>query len=335
MNNRHRNLALDNIAGILILHMIVIVHAAAICGCDTYALWWALMKIMCFFLPWFFFKSGMMYRPADTRTLAKKIWKRMGIPFVFFSFLGWLIVEFVGKYLALHSMTLSELLDFTFSTFIYMGFIPGNAALWFLLSLMIVKLLYNCARKIGISNSQLLALSLVLFALAEIFVEKFVVIFPLLGGFIFYCLGNTHANNGYIYKHSFYIVLLLLSISFVLLTPAHSYLDFHAGKVIGDDTWLLPLFFVYSLVMIFIANRAGEKWMNRKIAFITFAGQESMFLFIVHYFLLLSTVPILRSLFHAISPIGLLALTILCLIVSLTIFYKLFNTRPLKFLIGK
>jgi fucose 4-O-acetylase-like acetyltransferase len=334
MNNRHRNLALDNIAGILILHMIVIVHAAAICGCDTYALWWALMKIMCFFLPWFFFKSGMMYRPTDTRTLVKKIWKRMGIPFVFFSFLGWFIVEFIGKHLALHSMTLSELLGFTLNTFIYMGFIPGNAALWFLLSLIIVRLVYNSARKIGASNVQLLTLSVILIALAEMFVEKFVVVFPVLGGFIFYCFGSMYASkrgvNANIYK-----ILLLLSVCFVLLTPAHSYLDFHAGKVIGDGAWLLPLFFLYSLMMIFIANRAGEKWMNHKITFITFAGQESLFLFIVHYFLLLSTVPILKTLFHAISPIALLVITTLCLFVEITVFYATFNTRHLKFLIGK
>ena len=99
----------------------------------------------------------MMYKPSDTIALARKLWKRMGIPFVFFSFLGWIIVEFVGKYLLLHSLTPGELLSFTFSTFFHMGFFPGNAALWFLLSLMIVRLVYNCVRRRGLSNAYCLA----------------------------------------------------------------------------------------------------------------------------------------------------------------------------------
>ena len=66
MNRTHRNLTLDNISGILILHMIIVVHAAVICGCNKHMLWWTLMKILCFFLPWFFYKSGMMFRLTDT-----------------------------------------------------------------------------------------------------------------------------------------------------------------------------------------------------------------------------------------------------------------------------
>ena len=334
MNNSQRNLALDNIAGILILHMIIVVHAGAICGCSTYVLWWTLMKMFCFFLPWFFFKSGMMYKPAGTKAITEKLWKRMGIPFVFFSFLGWLIVEFVGKYLVLHSMTLRQLFDFTFSTFIHMGFFPGNAALWFLLALMIVRFVYNSARKLGVSNGLLITASLILFALAEIFVERFVIILPILGGLIFYCLGNMQAIKEKVTKYNIYVILIL-GISFVILTPNHGYLDFHAGKVIGDCSWLLPLFLVYSLIMIIALNWIGEKWLNHKIPFITFVGQESMFFFIVHYFLLLSTVPVLKTLFHSPSPINLLILTIVCLIGEITVFYTLFNTRPLRFLIGK
>lgn len=258
----------------------------------------------------------------------------MGIPFVFFSFLGWLIVEFVGKYLVLHSMTLRQLFDFTFSTFIHMGFFPGNAALWFLLALMIVRFVYNSARKLGVSNGLLITASLILFALAEVFVERFVIILPILGGLIFYCLGNMQAIKEKVTKYNIYVILIL-GISFVILTPNHGYLDFHAGKVIGDCSWLLPLFLVYSLIMIIALNWIGEKWLNHKIPFITFVGQESMFFFIVHYFLLLSTVPVLKTLFHSPSPINLLILTIVCLIGEITVFYTLFNTRPLRFLIGK
>lgn len=334
MNRTHRNLTLDNISGILILHMIIVVHAAVICGCNKHMLWWTLMKILCFFLPWFFYKSGMMFRLTETKTLAKKIWKRMGIPFVFFSFLGWFIVEFVGKYIVLHSISLGELSVYTFKTFIQMGFFPGNAALWFLMSLIIVRLVYNFARIHGASNLLLLTFSLILFGLAEIFIEKFVVILPILGGFIFYCLGNMQARKLKVSKHSIYIIFLLCAL-FVLVTPNHSYLDFHVGKVIGDCSWLLPFFFVYSFMMILFVNWAGEKWMNHRIVFITFVGQESMFFFIVHYFLLLSTVPLLKSLFHSLTPISLLALTILCLVGEIAVLYAVFNTRHLRFLIGK
>ena len=54
----NRDLSLDDIAGILILHMIIVVHAAVISGCNTSALWWTLMKVLCFFLPWFFFNRA-------------------------------------------------------------------------------------------------------------------------------------------------------------------------------------------------------------------------------------------------------------------------------------
>jgi len=277
----------------------------------------------------------MMYKPSDTIALARKLWKRMGIPFVFFSFLGWIIVEFVGKYLLLHSLTPGELLSFTFSTFFHMGFFPGNAALWFLLSLMIVRLVYNFVRRRGLSNVLLLGVSLILLVLAELFVEKFVILLPLLAGFTFYCLGNMNISKRFADNHKIYCVLLVLCVAFVLLTPGHSYLDFHAGKIIGEGTMLLPLFFVYGLAMILIVNWAGKKWLNHRIPVLTFVGQESMFLFATHYFLLLSTVPALKVLTHSSSPTILFVLTLLCLTAELAVLYIVFNTKHLRFLIGK
>lgn len=95
-----RDYSLDALQGLLISYMIMV-----------HAFQWANIKndtfneyasyIMFFFMPWFFYKSGMFHHStSDLRTTLNKLARKLLIPYLVFSLLG----EFVAS---LHSKLLT------------------------------------------------------------------------------------------------------------------------------------------------------------------------------------------------------------------------------------
>ena len=129
-----RRIDLDLACGILVIHMIV-GHIAQ----------WAWVgysgnRLLFFFMPWFFYKSGMFFRKNDNWLAhLRKDARRLLVPFVSFSIIGqlfvWIDLVIAGNDHWLHESPVEWL--------IMSGTIPGNMALWFLLSLFIVKTAYN------------------------------------------------------------------------------------------------------------------------------------------------------------------------------------------------
>lgn len=79
---KSRNSAIDWIAGLLIL-VAIFLHIDRWVG-DIMGFWDKVGSIFGFFMPWFFFKSGMFYKEVELKKNDYKIWKLLGVPFLFF-----------------------------------------------------------------------------------------------------------------------------------------------------------------------------------------------------------------------------------------------------------
>ena len=95
-----------------------------------------------FFMPWFFYKSGVFFKKCNNRKLLwkKDIYKFLK-PFIIWSIVGYglfLLFAWHGNYLTLHKATYSVLYNFVLN-----GSIPINEVLWFLLSLCLVRWIAN------------------------------------------------------------------------------------------------------------------------------------------------------------------------------------------------
>ncbi len=132
---RKRRSDLDLACGILIIHMIV-GHIAQWADVDYRG-----DCLLFFFMPWFFYKSGMFFKKNnDWRVQFKKDVRHLLIPFVSFSIIGqlflWVDLAVSGDMNWLHYVSFPKWL-------VLCGSIPANLPLWFLSSLFLVKTVYN------------------------------------------------------------------------------------------------------------------------------------------------------------------------------------------------
>ena len=134
-----RDKSLDNIAGILIIYMIII-HICQMCKL-TFVFDYSLFRIFSFFMFWFFYKSGMFYRQKTIKEVLYTGCKRLMVPFVLFSLIGH-VVLCVYMYNEGDRDWKHYLLS-PIKSILVSGSTEGNLPLWFLPSLFMVQLLYS------------------------------------------------------------------------------------------------------------------------------------------------------------------------------------------------
>ena len=132
-----RKTYLDTVCGFLLCYMILH-HCSQCAGVASeikhYTYW------LGFFMPWFFFKGGMFHRLKPTTEIIMSSYKRLIIPFIWFSVIGtvilWLLMILEGTF------TFKYIVK-TIAGFLAYGSFYGNLPLWFLLSLFAVRVLFN------------------------------------------------------------------------------------------------------------------------------------------------------------------------------------------------
>lgn len=132
---KSRERYVDAVAGIMIAWMILI-------HCNYFSetrLHFA--KFLGFYMPWFFYKSGMFFTPKESTFLIKKDAKKLLRYFIVYSFIGWGVWCVCG--LTDGSLVFKECINDPVRQFLHHGSIQGNGALWFLLSLFIIRQLAN------------------------------------------------------------------------------------------------------------------------------------------------------------------------------------------------
>lgn len=126
---------IDVVAGIMIAWMIL-GHCKYFSHIDL-----SFHKYLGFYMPWFFYKSGMFFTPKQWNALMKKDAQKLLHSFVVYSLIGWVVWCTCG--LIDGSLVFKECINNPVRQFLHQGSIQANGALWFLLSLYIIRQIAN------------------------------------------------------------------------------------------------------------------------------------------------------------------------------------------------
>jgi fucose 4-O-acetylase-like acetyltransferase len=121
----------DALAGIMITWM-VLGHCSYLSHFNV-----PFYSLLCFYMPWFYYKSGMFYNQEKQTDLIRKDIGKFLKPFIIFSFIGWFVWSVCGMIDG--TQTPLNCVLSVFHNFIKRGSISGNGPLWFLLSLFLVR----------------------------------------------------------------------------------------------------------------------------------------------------------------------------------------------------
>ena len=276
---RKRRTDLDLVCGIMIIHMIV-----------GHIVQWADVKyhgdtLLFFFMPWFFYKSGMFFKKnEDWQAQLKKDARHLLIPLLSFSLIGqlflWIHLVASGDMNWLHYVSFPKWL-------VLCGSIPANLPLWFLCSLFIVKTAYNAVA--GRINDYLLVVVAVtvafVFHLYDIDTPCYLANGTL--GLVFYILGSKLRELQY-GKYIFIAALVIYAIS--LAYPSNIGM-FNNSLLSGY--YLAAI--VCSLAGILVLNKASKILCSNNIMYnalivrcITRIGGGSMNYYATHWVLLMA-----------------------------------------------
>lgn len=319
-----RYIDIDTLSGILILQMIFVVHCAKLSGINGIGIDKE-MLIMQFFMPWFFYKSGMFYHASSIGDTIKKGIRHLVKPYIIFSLIGWLVIVVVPGILIFHR-EIDFMVTDTFRHFLFDGSIRGNYALWFLLSLFVVKCIFTILNKLRVPIFVIVALGGVLGCVHNrYFCNLPVYLGNIPNGLFFYSLGYLMRDTQY--KKGSLIINLL---AFLAMIPFVGYLDFRANAISqGSNNYVITE--VFNICEIIIANNIVRCWggCNRKNIFAAI-GRSTMILYVTHYIILVVSENAFTILLRESNPYVMFGLNSLSLIIILTVIYFVFKNKTLK-----
>lgn len=324
-NSKYRYTYIDNISGILILDMVFIVHVCPNCNIHnnyTYYIW----LLFCYFMPWFFFKSGMFYKP-NTIPLSNGI-KKLVIPYILFSFFG--LILHLAFELYVKATPLSTILINIKEDVIYRGGIDWNLALWFLISLFAVRIITPILNKI-LPISLILILSVLISWGANYLNLTYPVwIGNIALGIMFYTIGYLLRVIQY-NKSIFYISSLLFICGFFL--PLVTKFDFRCNQIGVTDNYLVVM--LYCTSGIITINNIAFKFFNKPITIITNIGKNSIILYVIHFPIIMLCTSIIKTTTIT-NPYYIFIIVSISIIITYSLaIYILQQSDKLGFMIGR
>lgn len=268
MLTKNRDHDLDCVHGLLILYM-MFMHLLGFAIGTVSKYYYPLTHFLSFFMAWFYFKAGMFYKERTIVDALKKSCKRLLLPAIIYSFMGFLL------YAALNDFRID--IGKELCSFYHSGAMQGNNPIWFLYSLFFVQFIYHLFRKINITSWVIPAISGGLYALA-LFLDVDSVLFinvPL--GLIFYSLGVI------LVKHQYHYYLWIASIiAYVVLGLIPSVSDFRRGVY---DPFVIG--FLWSLCSCIAVNGLFKRFTFLCVKPLIFVGQNAMTYFGTHWMVIL------------------------------------------------
>lgn len=267
-----RILWIDNLSGLLILQLIFLCHVRILASSipNTNFLY-DIQYFLVFFMPWFFYKSGMFFKEKSFGEELSQSARKLLIPFGIYSVIGYGMQ--VGCMVARHeSLSLQTLLYSQMDGLERYASIPWQQPLWFLITLFMVKNIYIVIQE-KVANYLILTIS---FILAIVFSQQS----PFLNFWIgttfqslfFYALGYLFRNCQY-NKYIFGLAVVLYILRYVF-GMVHDW-DARINQVGSEDSYLLVIVILLSGIVLF--NNIFRKYLDCKIPLLTFVGKKSMF----------------------------------------------------------
>lgn len=263
----------------------------------------SLHSIFGFFMPWFFYKSGLFFSIGGCKKLLKKDANKLLRSFVIYSLIGWMVWGICG--LVDGSLDIKSCIMLPLKSFLRNGCINGNGALWFLISLFIVRQLFNILISNKLSPSYL---SLVCFGVAYVlyaigWYNHSWWIGNIFSGLCFFSLGYWLNNK--ITPKVFIISALVFGgilVAYFLKWIEIPFLYMHANKMNSGN---YILFYPFALAGIITINRLFEILTFKtklKYRILGYIGRNSMFFYVAHWILLTIVRFVAKYYFHVESP---------------------------------
>lgn len=314
---QNRDHGIDSVAGIMILIMVFghVLQHCELKNSEIYTIW----RNFSFFMPWFFFKSGMFYRAYDNVAFISKYVQKLLYPFLVFSLLGHFF----------HCITMFfEYRDYNWMHYflspakhlVLYGCLAGNEPLWFLLTLFFVLAIYNFIMK-NQTKTFLFKMSIVVIAipislLFEIFnIRMFSYFFSTIVGLVFFSLGNIFCDIQYNKKIFSLSLLLLLAICNIEIPV----FDIHSN-VLTKGNYILWI--LYSLAACIIINNVFKFMGGGALRYI---GQNAMTIYVTHWIVIVISIAAVHLFMPNVDSLTLFIIVCLCCFVILSMLCVFFN----------
>lgn len=134
---KQRLLYLDIAAGIMTIWVMVYHALYPMYGTDELKV----VPWLYYFMPWFFYKAGMMFRPRDIKDEVRGGLKKLIITFIIWSFIGWL--AHIGWHCFAGDLTSRIAFYSPLRSLVLSASVPINGAVWFLPILFLVRIIGN------------------------------------------------------------------------------------------------------------------------------------------------------------------------------------------------
>lgn len=289
MAGNKRDESADCVCGLMIIYMIWY-HVAQWSHCEYTLLSVVLRPCFYFFMPWFFFKSGMFFRITDLKTAICK-GGRLLVPFVIYSVIGTCLFDISialdGDFNWIHHV-LSP-----FKILLLFGSVQGNLALWFLLTLFVVRCL-ACVLLCDDGRKNL-AVALI-FAVLAALLNLCPVRLPLylantMSGMFFFTMGSILKEKQYFKR---YWVVLVVYVVF-MCTPLRSHVDLRKNLVMEGyyGVWMLS-----SLAGCVLINNIFRCFPVLQLRWLSSVGRDSMNYYVLHWLVLRAVYIVAIQLLH-------------------------------------
>lgn len=283
-----RNKSLDILCGVLIVHMIS-AHIFQNAKVDDCLFFHIQILLFFFFMPWFFFKNGMFFKyNTDKKVFVHKSFRRLMIPFFAWggiSMLFWFFKVAIGE----HGDDWKWYIG-TIKALPIVGTFESCIPLWFLLSLFIVRVVYN-----SVCFSNILTWLLVIISVTVPFVfhcigfDSLYSISHTLLGFFFFHWGYSLKERQYC--NNIFAMATIICIAVAFYDPL--YLEMVSNKQMIGNCYLLN--FPYAIAAIIVFNNyfkhlplhISNHSYSVVYQYLESIGRNSMNYYVTHWILLL------------------------------------------------
>lgn len=278
---KQRDTYLDAVGGIMILYMIY----GHICLWTELRQFEVLSRLLFFFMPWFFFKSGMFYRKVPMREVVMKGWKRLLVPYLVFSIVGY--VAFAIMQRNMEVAPVDYYLLNPLRQMFHEGAVAGNSPVWFLFSLFIVRILFTEMQKLKRFLSIGIALLGALGYLLNIMeVKDYFYISNIITGTFFFGLGYFCKEIQF--DCCWFVVSLIVYGTIIIIDP--SYIDFRSNS--GSGHYLLWMISAFAGI---ITVNNILKILPYSFPFLSTIGRGSMAYYVLHWPIMALLVVVIRQ----------------------------------------
>ena len=287
-----RNHSIDWIAGLLTL-VVIVQH---IDDLSHQSFWWRECgggKIFYFYMAWFFFKSGSFEKDRSMRASYRKVLSSLVVPYLFFSVLSWVL--WAPGYMSSHGWSLHWLLGATIMRFYQLGYIPNDGPIWFLIALIIYRLMYPVAKRYLRNNYTIAAVGWLLAAAYYAVYHSvsnpqyvFIALPQGLMGLSLYALGAQLRESQY--RWQLYLVSFAIYLTALCIDDGFTMNFARAGLTSQWFAWLtaLPLWIAGVIACNNLIGRMPQ-WFFRIFNF-GYIGRNSMTYYCGHFIVLTSVV---------------------------------------------